>query len=98
MVKQKSRIGRKLWQLVICLTLAKIGSISPLGAQWFSPSPQVDTTNVSLFIDTNSVKDPVYQGPVFVDHARVVGGVVWLDGSAHIAHASGSISSRGPRA
>ena len=73
MVKQKSRIGRKLWQLVICLTLAKIGSISPLGAQWFSPSPQVDTTNVSLFIDTNSVKEPVYQGPVFVDslHRRV---------------------------
>ena len=73
MVKQKSRIGRKLWQLVICLTLAKIGSISPLGAQWFSPSPQVDTTNVSLFIDTNSVKEPVYQGPVFVDslHLRV---------------------------
>ena len=73
MVKQKSRIGRKLWQLVICLTLAKIGSISPLGAQWFSPSPQVDTTNVSLFIDTNSVKEPVYHGPVFVDslHRRV---------------------------
>ena len=73
MAKQKSRIGRRLWQLVICLTLAKIGSISPLGAQWSSPEPQVDTTNISLFIDTNATKEPVYQGPVFVDslHRRV---------------------------
>ena len=73
MAKQKSRIGRRLWQLVICLTLAKIGSISPLGAQWSSPEPQVDTTNISLFIDTNEAKEPVYQGPVFVDslHRRV---------------------------
>ena len=73
MAKQKSRIGRRLWQLVICLTLAKIGSISPLGAQWSSPEPQVDTTNIPLFIDTNAVKEPVYQGPVFVDslHRRV---------------------------
>ena len=73
MVKQKSRIGRRLWQLVICLTLAKIGSISPLGAQWSSPEPQVDTTNIPLFIDTNATKEPVYQGPVFVDslHRRV---------------------------
>ena len=67
MAKQKSRIGRRLWQLVICLTLAKIGSISPLGAQWSSPEPQVDTTNISLFIDTNATKELVYQGPVFVD-------------------------------
>lgn len=73
MAKQKSRIGRRLWQLVICLTLAKIGLISPLGAQWSSPEPQVDTTNISLFIDTNATKEPVYQGPVFVDslHRRV---------------------------
>jgi len=73
MAKQKSRIGRRLWQLVICLTLVKIGSISPLGAQWSSPEPQVDTTNISLFIDTNATKEPVYQGPVFVDslHRRV---------------------------
>ena len=73
MAKQKSRIGRRRWQLVICLTLAKIGSISPLGAQWYSPEPQVDTTNISLFIDTNATKEPVYQGPVFVDslHRRV---------------------------
>ncbi|MDA0783332.1 MAG: autotransporter outer membrane beta-barrel domain-containing protein [Bacteroidetes bacterium] len=73
MAKQKSRIGRRHWQLVICLTLAKIGSISPLGAQWSSPSPQIDTTNISLFIDTNAEKEPVYQGPVFVDslHRRV---------------------------
>ena len=73
MAKQKSRIGRRLWQLVICLTLAKICSISPLGAQWYSPEPQVDTTNISLFIDTNATKEPVYQGPVFVDslHRRV---------------------------
>jgi len=58
---------------VICLTLAKIGSISPLGAQWSSPEPQVDTTNIPLFIDTNATKEPVYQGPVFVDslHRRV---------------------------
>jgi len=58
---------------VICLTLVKIGSISPLGAQWSSPEPQVDTTNISLFIDTNATKEPVYQGPVFVDslHRRV---------------------------
>ena len=73
MAKQKSRIGRRRWQLVICLMLAKIGSISPLGAQWSSPEPQVDTTNISLFIDTNATKEPVYQGPVFVDslHRRV---------------------------
>lgn len=73
MAKQKSRIGRRLWQLVICLTLVKIGLISPLGAQWSSPEPQVDTTNISLFIDTNATKEPVYQGPVFVDslHRRV---------------------------
>lgn len=58
---------------MICLTLAKIGLISPLGAQWSSPEPQVDTTNISLFIDTNATKEPVYQGPVFVDslHRRV---------------------------
>ena len=58
---------------MICLTLAKICSISPLGAQWSSPEPQVDTTNISLFIDTNAAKEPVYQGPVFVDslHRRV---------------------------
>ena len=73
MAKQKSRIGRRLWQLVICLTLAKIGLISPLGAQWSSPEPQVDTTNISLIVDTNATKEPVYQGPVFVDslHRRV---------------------------
>jgi hypothetical protein len=70
MAKQKSRIGRRLWQLVICLTLAKIGSISPLGAQWSSPEPQVDTTNIYLFVDTIAAKEPVYQGPVFQDSLK----------------------------
>lgn len=55
---------------MICLTLAKIGSISPLGAQWSSPEPQVDTTNIYLFVDTIAAKEPVYQGPVFQDSLK----------------------------
>lgn len=82
MVKHNSRIGQRHWQLVICLTLAQLGSIASLKAQWFSPSPQVDTTKsigistdvlaaaddvIAVGYDSAIVNELVYQGPVFID-------------------------------
>lgn len=82
MVKHNSRIGQRHWQLVICLTLAQLGSIASLKAQWFSPSPQVDTPKpvgistdvlavaddvIAVAYDSAIVNELVYQGPVFID-------------------------------
>ncbi|MSP09025.1 MAG: hypothetical protein EXR23_01545 [Flavobacteriaceae bacterium] len=67
---------------MICLTLAQLGSIASLKAQWFSPSPQVDTTKsigistdvlaaaddvIAVGYDSAIVNELVYQGPVFID-------------------------------
>ena len=82
MVKHNSRIGQRHWQLVICLTLAQMGSIASLKAHWSNPSPQVDTPKpigistdvlaaaddvIAVAYDSAIVKELVYQGPVFTD-------------------------------
>ncbi|NBV37786.1 MAG: hypothetical protein EBR94_11015, partial [Bacteroidetes bacterium] len=70
MVKQNSQIGRRQWQLAICLTLLKIGSIATLNAQWSTPEPQVDSISKSVVEDTTSAQEPIYQDPLFRDSLR----------------------------
>ncbi len=78
---------------MICLTLAKIGSISPLGAQWSSPEPQVDTTNIYLFVDTIAAKEPVYQGPVFQDSLKRRVNLMDWSNTAYTANTSDALLS-----
>jgi hypothetical protein len=70
MVMQNSQIGRRQWQLAICLTLLKIGSIATLNAQWSTPEPQVDSISKSVVEDTTSAQEPIYQDPLFRDSLR----------------------------
>ncbi len=58
------------WPLALCLTVLQYCSATVLNGQWSSPEPQVDTTNIYLFVDTIAAKEPVYQGPVFQDSLK----------------------------
>ena len=70
MVKSMLSCRGVKWPLALCLTVLQYCSATVLNGQWSSPEPQVDTTNIYLFVDTIAAKEPVYQGPVFQDSLK----------------------------
>jgi len=107
MVKHNSRISRRHWQLVICLTLAQLGSIASLTAHWFSSSPQVDTSKtigistdvlaaadsvIAVAYDSAIVNELVYQGPVFTDSLHRRVTLVDFSNTQFRTHTSESLS------